>query len=263
MKRFALLVASSVALLAPVAAHAQRVSPLADAPAIRKRVELRESRFEGGVGFGTTLGQDYYHSMFLNLKLDYHLNDWLSVGFVGGLGVANVETGYAHQLVDSLHPQQGPATREPTQAAALATMQKIKDMGAVQLEFTPFTGKFGMFGRVFAHYDFYAAGGFGFLVVAPTDSSMAAACSSSGNAPSCTTSGLVPGGTVSLGMHAFIKEWLALDFELRDILAKINPSGRDVNGDNVATTADRNWASTYLFAANLVVYLPSTAVISK
>ncbi|MDB4981096.1 MAG: hypothetical protein JWM82_1848, partial [Myxococcales bacterium] len=81
LRRLAFFVASSAALVVttlPFAAHAQRVSPLADAPAIRKREELRASRFEGGIGFGSTVGQDFYHTMFLDLKLDLHINDWLS-----------------------------------------------------------------------------------------------------------------------------------------------------------------------------------------
>ena len=52
--RFALLIALATVSL-PLAAQAQRKSPLADAPAIRKRFELRSTRFEAGVGAGSTL----------------------------------------------------------------------------------------------------------------------------------------------------------------------------------------------------------------
>ncbi|MDB4979396.1 MAG: hypothetical protein JWM82_148, partial [Myxococcales bacterium] len=66
-----------------------------------------------------------------------------------------------------------------------------------------------------------------------------------------------------VGLHIFIKQWLALNVELRDIVARINPSGRDVNGDGFARTDDIGWASTYVATANLGVYLPSAAVISQ
>src|SRR6516225_1140691 len=95
-RRFALIAASfaaAVVTAAPLAAHAQRKSPLEDAPAIRKRVELRETRFEGGVGFGSTLNQDFFHTMLVDLKLGFHLNDWLSIAGVAGFGVANLNTG--------------------------------------------------------------------------------------------------------------------------------------------------------------------------
>ena len=58
-KRFALLIALAVTAL-PLAAQAQRKSPLADAVAIRHRYELRSTRFEIGAGLGSTLNQDYF-----------------------------------------------------------------------------------------------------------------------------------------------------------------------------------------------------------
>ena len=39
----------------PLAAQAQRKSPLEDAPAVRKRYELRSFRLEAGAGYGTTI----------------------------------------------------------------------------------------------------------------------------------------------------------------------------------------------------------------
>jgi outer membrane beta-barrel protein len=264
-KSVALFVASAAAILVTASARpaqAQRVSPLADAPAIRKRVELRDKRFEAGVGFGSTVGQDYFHSMFLNLKLDFHINDWLSIGGTLGLGVANLETAYEEKLVGSLGNM--PAVpREPSAAEAQASMEKIGMMLAAQAEFTPFTGKFGLFGKVFAHYDFYFFGGFGALSVKPSGTTTACGGSTMGATDNCGVSGLKPGGTFGFGAHAFIKQWLALNLELRDIMAKINPSGRDVNGDGLATNADINWGHTYIVGLNLVAFLPSTAVISQ
>ena len=34
-------------------------------------------------------------------------------------------------------------------------MNKIQQMLGAQLEVTPFTGKYSLFGKLFAHYDFY------------------------------------------------------------------------------------------------------------
>jgi outer membrane beta-barrel protein len=264
LRRLTFFLSSAAALVVttmPLAAHAQRVSPLADAPAIRKREELRASRFEGGVGFGSTVGQDFYHTMFLDLKLDMHINDWLSVGVVGGYGFKNLQTAFGEQLVGSLHDTR-PVPREPTATEAKASMEQIKAMVAAQLEFTPFAGQFSLAGKVFAHYDFYAFGGFGALQVAP-GSSATPVCSSTGTTDSCGVSGFKPGGTAGVGLHMFIKQWLALNVELRDIVARINPSGRDVNGDLLARTDDIGWGSTYIVTTNLSVYLPSAAVISQ
>ena len=68
--------------------------------------------------------------------------------------------------------------------------------------------------------------------------------------------------TYGLGLHSYFNHWMALNVELRDMLAKLNPSGRDTNGDLHATTADLTWTHTFIVAANLVFYLPSTPSIS-
>jgi hypothetical protein len=91
-KRLALLVALSISAL-PLVAHAQRKSPLADAPAIRKRLELRSGRLEIGAGAGTTVNQDFYHSVLGNVKLGFHFTDWFSIAAVGGFALANIDTG--------------------------------------------------------------------------------------------------------------------------------------------------------------------------
>lgn len=249
----------------PGAAQAQRQSPLADAPAIRKRVELRATRGELGVGFGSTIGQDYYHSMFLNLKLGFHLTDWLSISGFGGLPVASVVTGYHEKLNDTLAPETG-ITRAPTKAQAEASMTKIKTLVGVQLEFTPFTGKYSLFGKLFAHYDFYFFGGVGALNLEPNGN--VSNCSTPNAAlgqvgPQCVAvSGWKPGGNVGVGLHTFFNQVVALNVELRDIISQGNQSGRDVNGDGKADDDDLGWGHTYMVTGNIVFYLPTTASIS-
>jgi outer membrane beta-barrel protein len=246
----------------PLAAHAQRRSPLEDAPAIRKRVELRESRFELGVGFGSTVGQDYYHTLLLDLRLAFHLNDWLSLAAFGGLGAANLSTGFQDRLVDTLPTANPTVAREPTQAIAKGSMEKIDGVVGAQLEFTPFTGKYSLFGKIFAHYDFYLFGGVGALDVKPTDSAIAS-CTSTSTAAFCGESGLKPAANFGLGLHSFFNDWLALNIELRDLLSRLNPSGRDVNGDGVANSNDETWTSTYMVTANIMFFLPDRAAISQ
>jgi outer membrane beta-barrel protein len=260
-RRLALLTGLLVTAL-PLAAQAQRRSPLADAPAIRKRLELRTTRLEVGVGFGSTMNQDFYHTMMLSGKLGFHFTDWLSIAAVGGLGVVNMATGFQDRLMETLAMENG-SGRAPTAAGAKDSMSKINAMAAAQLEFTPFTGKYSLAGKAFAHYDFYAFVGPGFLSVAPTNAAAVAACADKGTTTSCAVSGLKPGANVGVGLHTFFNQWLALNVELRDIVAQINPSGRDVNGDGVADTNDLAWGSTYMLTGNLVVYLPSAAAISQ
>jgi outer membrane beta-barrel protein len=261
-RRFAPVASAVGALLVTLVsltAQAQRKSPLEDAPAIRKRVELRETRFELGVGLASTITQDFYHTMLGDLRLAFHFNDWLSLAAFGGIAVANLETGFQGRIVETLPAASDPmAPRDPPRGVAQASMEKIKSLVGAQLEFAPFTGKYSLFGKIFAHYDFYAFGGGGFIQVAPSD---ATACY--GAMSYCGESGFKPGANVGVGLHSFFNQWLALNVELRDFVARLNPSGRDVNGDGVADSRDVTWTSTYLVTANIMFFVPSTAAISQ
>jgi hypothetical protein len=268
--RFALLVALAT-LGAPLAAQAQRKSPLADAPAIRKRFELRSARFELGAGAGTTINQDFYHTVTFNFKGSLHIVDWLSIGGFFGIGVAQVATGFEDRLVTSLATDpsmKGNVNREPLQDSAKAGLQQIPWLAAVQAEFTPFTGKYSLFGKLFAAYDFYAFVGPGFINVKPAGTVRSCDSAPPGDVTSpdryvCGISGVKIGPTFGVGVHSFFGQSVALGVELRDLMAQLNPSGRDVNGDLVADKNDVSWTHTYMIMGNLLVYLPFTAKISQ
>jgi len=191
-----------------------------------------------------------------------------AVGFVLLIAAANVATTFQGDLLGTLKTT--PSTPfEPTRTDALNSMQKINNILGGQLEFTPFTGKYSLAGWLFANYDFYGFGGAGVISVTPTNSGIAACSGSngannmaSGPAYYCGVSGSKFAFTYGLGLHSYFNHWMALNVELRDMLAKLNPSGRDTNGDLHATTADLTWTHTFIFAANLVFFLPSTPSIS-
>ena len=93
MKRgIALLVGCLVGIPAGAQAAQERRSPLADAPAIRKRFELRDKRFELGVGLTSTVGQDFYNALMLNLRLGFHITDWIGISVSAGV-VTSVTAG--------------------------------------------------------------------------------------------------------------------------------------------------------------------------
>ena len=75
--RFALLVAlATVSLSARRAGAAQE--PLADAPAIRKRFELRYTRLELGVGGGIDGQSGFLPHGHGHVRLAFHITDWLA-----------------------------------------------------------------------------------------------------------------------------------------------------------------------------------------
>ena len=271
--RFALLVALATVSL-PIAAQAQRRSPLADAPAIRKRFELRQTRFEVGVGGGTTVNQDFYHTVTVNVRLAFHITDWLAIAGFGNFGVAQVSTGFQGKLTDSLtDPTMSTVPREPTPTQATASLQQISSVMGGQLEFTPFTGKWSMFGKLFSAYDFYGFVGPAAITV-KTAGNVGRPCDQTPpplvmdplmTDPSryyCEVSGLKVGPTFGVGLHTFFGQGVALNVELRDTMAQLNPSGRDVNGDGMADQNDLTWTHTYMLGANLVLFLPFTPKIS-
>ena len=259
--RSALLVALAVTVL-PLAAQAQRKSPLADAPAIRKRFELRSTRLELGAGMASTLNQDFYHTVLVQVKLGFHITDWLSLSGFGGFAVANMATGYNEKLINALPETPQNLDRAPTRAEAAAALQQVSSVFGGQLEITPFTGKYSLFGKLFAAYDFYAFAGPGFINVKPTDAGLLTDCTESGTTSVCAVNGMKFGATFGVGMHTFFAQAVALNLELRDMYAQLNPSGRDVNGDTFANTADLGWTHTWIVGANVVLYLPATASIS-
>lgn len=265
--RFALLVALATVSL-PLAAQAQRKSPLADAPAIRKRFELRSTRFELGAGAGTTINQDFYHTVMINARLGFHITDFLSLAGFGNFGVAQVATGFEGKIVDSLATD--PMTnvqREPSKAGAQAGLQQIAWIMGLQLELTPFTGKYSLFGKLFSAYDFYLViPGVAFMNVKPAGSVGRTCDQAAPTDPSdpnkyvCGVKGTKLGGKVGVGFHSFFGQTVALGVELSDVIAQLNPSGRDVNGDSIANNDDLSWTNTFLLTANLTVYFPSAKI---
>jgi len=265
--RFALLVALATVSL-PLAAQAQRVSPLRDAPAIRKRFELRSTRFELGAGAGTTINQDFYHTVMINFRLGFHITDWVSIAGFGDLGVAQIATGFEGKIVDSLDTNNmSNVNREPSKAGAQAGLQQISSIFGGQLEWTPFTGKYSLFGKLFSAYDFYIVfPGIAAMQVKPAGN-VGRTCDQTPpmdpmNADRyvCGVKGTKLGGKVGVGFHTFFGQAVALGVELSDIIEQLNPSGRDVNGDGVADNNDLTWTNTFVLTANLTVYFPSAKI---
>jgi outer membrane beta-barrel protein len=272
MKRIALSCLSLASIVAafPQTAHAQHKSPLADAPAIRKRVELRDKRFEIGVGAGTTLNETFYHSILLNAHLAFHITDWLSIGGVGIFGVTTLSTGFNDELLSTLNMPAAQG-RAPDASAAKAGMNKPASMFLGQLELTPFTGKFSLFGKLFAHYDFYLAPGLGIANLAKANSgggqlangTAIGECvdeTSDRNVLTCVNTGSKPAGSLAVGFHSFFNDYFALNVELRDVVLKDNPAGRDVNGDQYADKRDLTWTQHWMVTLGLAVYFPKADI---
>lgn len=258
-KPLALAFCAAVGALALPARAEERTSPLADAPAIRHRLELRTKRFELGAGAGMTLMQDFYHAILLGPRVAYHMTDWLSIAGIAQFNVTpNMKTAFNSDLEKVLPAMATPMdVRTPTYAEAKAGMNKIGQIIALQAELVPFTGKVGLFRRLFASYDTYLFAGPGFVNFTADE----AACAAPRPCSSAVT-GMKVGATFGLGAHFFVNQAFALQLEFRDVLLRNNPAGRDVTGNRKVTGDDLSWDSTYVLSVNATFFFPRQVKIS-
>ena len=151
--------------------------------------------------------------------------------------------------------------RAPNAAVAGSGMNKPSMVLAGQVELTPFTGKFALFGGLFAHYDFYLYGGAGYVSLVKAGSTMAPACKDkSTDTTTCSTTGSSLGPTFGGGLHSYFNDWFGLDLDLRDVVIKDNPAGRDVNGDQFADKRDLTWSSHWMVTLGVTVFFPKADI---
>jgi outer membrane beta-barrel protein len=295
MKRgIALLVGCLIGIPTVAQAAQERKSPLADAPAIRRRLELRDKRFELGVGMAATVGQDFYNALLLNLRLGFHITDWLGVSVSAGVFnltqdwrssfngqlndalaqscrvPANASDNASGGKCDGADGRPSAATEKtPTQANAAAAENRIGQVILPQIDIVPFTGKFSLFGKLFMNYDFYLSVGPGFVNLVkkgPVDNSVCDAVTS--GQPTCPHDNAKPytgmklAGSAGVGMHAFANNYFAFNIELHDLIFKNNAAGRDVTGSSEVTSADLQWTHNWLVGLNFMFFLPAHVRIS-
>ena len=279
-KVIALFLGGIVCLPAMARAEKERKSPLTDAPVIRKRLELRDKRFEIGVGAGVSIGQDFTNALLIMPKLAFHFTDWISLAAVGGYNITPTWkssfngdlTGGPLPVEKPNDPDAKPSAKVPYQDEALSGMNRINYLLVGQLEFIPLSGKIALLSSLFTYFDFYVLLGAGVINLAaantggvgcqvPDSPPDPAAWNCHGQTAVFTTSELTFTGGV--GVHAFLGRWAALNIELHDLIYKNNASGRDVNGDKRVDSLDREWTNNYLLSLNFQFFFPTTAKISR
>jgi outer membrane beta-barrel protein len=266
-KLIALFVGAIVCLPTVARAEKERKSPLTDAPVIRRRLELRDKRFEFGVGAGVSIGQDFYNALLVTPKLSYHFNDWLSLAAMGGFNLLpGWKSSFNTDVNGALpkdHAQE--SIKSPYADVALGTMNHIGWLVAGQVEFIPLSGKIAILSSLFSYFDFYVLGGAGLVNLAASNSMPQdqTNCTVS-NPPGCkahTATELMFNS--GLGVHAYVSRFAAINIELHDFIYKNNASGRDVNGDHVTTNDDLEWTNNWVCNLNVQFFLPYKAKISR
>lgn len=277
-KVIALLLGAIVSLPAVARAEKERKSPLTDAPVIRRRLELRDKRFEAGVGAAVTIGQDFHNALMIMPKLAFHFNDWLSLAVLAGYNVLpDWKSSFNDDVGGALDSE--PRGKSPARNDAQSTMNHIAWTAMGQVEFIPLSGKIAILSTLFSYFDFYILAGAGVVNLAAKNPYPASCQDANATSPLCkAVTGNRLAFNAGLGVHAFVLRWLAINIEFRDLIYKNNASGRSVLGnlqmtnedDKAArrlvpsTTAnDDEWTNNYVVNFNVQFFLPTKVKISR
>lgn len=258
------LVVGAVGATSP--AFAERHNPLEGQPAVRHKMELREGRFEVTPAVGFTLMQDFNNSVMGGAKLGYHIFDWLSIGGSVMFG-KSIDTGLKNTVVDTLHAPGTPCDSSsymsgPPCAEARDAMNYVSWLATAQVEIQPFAGKLGMFSRAFFPFDFFVAGGVGFVGLKNSLAQQPASCDAGGTGVFGCNEGTKIGPTFAAGLRLYFTPMIALQLEYRGIVIKDNQAGRDVNRDLVVTDADQSLGIKNLLTVGVSFFFPTTPGIS-
>jgi outer membrane beta-barrel protein len=239
-------------MIASLPAHARRLRP-----AIRHRHELRHGRFELGPSVGISLDRSLRHALLLGLKLEYHLNDWLSLGLDAGYGIG-IDTG----LTGELHRRY---EGDPERWRELTDrFSDLRAAGDLRVTLTPISGKLGLFSRLFIAYDLYAFAGLGLALLSNRFSGP--------SAEDQVSEGPRAGPAFGLGMHLFLTRFIAMGVEIRDLVFLDNESGQDLtrglseselsSGEVTIDADDQTLSSHWFVGINLTLFLPTSIRIS-
>jgi outer membrane beta-barrel protein len=264
--------------LLPSEAQAKKPGVLEGKPVVVDRLELRKYRFQIVPTVGLSLSQPFVHKGLVGANLRFDFTDWIGLRGSFMYGVIDVESKLLKALNDGGLPVgtnspsgdvgTGVGPFRPTdqldnpsamQHDFQAGLTKLQFQASLDVAFTPFAGKLGLFSAVFTEYDIYIFGGVGFVnwarhypnarstslqltqdygsmgqgIANSIDPSQPNYCENpAGTAnsecllhPVQPDNGFRVGGSFGAGLHLFITDWLAINPEVHDIIVGHNDAG--------------------------------------
>ncbi|NVB42200.1 outer membrane beta-barrel domain-containing protein [Pseudenhygromyxa sp. WMMC2535] len=304
--------------MAPGEAQAKKPGVLEGKPVVVDRLELRKLRFQITPQIGMSLSQPFVHKGFAGLKLRFDFTDWIGVRASFMYGVLDVDSSLLKAINNGGLPL-GTADSSAEQPASVAGpgpyrtidqldnpapllhdfqagLTKLQFTASLDLAFTPFSGKLGLFSAIFTEYDIYIFGGVGFtnwarhyenvqstseMLAIPnsTDASAEDYCLDPNNGgatnsecllhPVDADDGFRIGGSFGAGVHLFITDWLSLNPEIHDIVVGHNDAGLNATIDDVppvvsnTASGDRVARHNVTFNLGLTFYVPPKAKRSR
>ena len=274
MRKTLLTLCFAVVIL-PAPAWARRENPLEGQPAVRHRVELRKGRFEIGPSVNMSLNRYVRNQFLVGARLEYHINDWFSLGADLGYGI-----GADSALTGELEKQYPAGTINNARGQSTTwdqlhnRMSDIQFGGDIRAIFTPIAGKLGLFSKLFVAYDTYIFAGFGIALLKNVGSDLG---EFSGDDIKAATSGFRPGASIGVGFHLFFNRFVAIGVEMKDMMFMDNEFGGDMTRGqtdaerDVATPTasylingdDQKFGQHFFVGLNLTFYLPASTDISR
>lgn len=305
--------------LLPSEALAKKPGVLEGKPVVVDRLELRKYRVQIVPMIGISLSQPFVHKGLVGAKLRFDFTDWIGIRGSFMYGAVDVEGSLLKALNDGGLPTgtadpdgmdlsaEGPYRPqvEFDNPSALrhdfrAGLTKLQWQASLDLAFTPFAGKLGLFSAVFTEYDIYIFGGLGLVNWArhypdnpsgnSTSTSQLLGIANSTNPdggnycenaageansecllhPVSPDTGVRVGGSFGAGLHLFITDWMSINPEVHDIVVAHNDAGLNAtitdvppvvtNGGNGSDRVARHNVS---FNLGFAFYLPPKAKRSR
>jgi outer membrane beta-barrel protein len=303
-------------LLLPNEALAKKPGVLEGKPVVVDRLELRKFRAQITPMIGMSLSQPFVHKGMVGANLRFDFTDWLGVRGSFMYGVINVDSkllkalnspgalpeGSANDNIDTYDGAPGPYRPNdqldnpaPLHGDFQAGLTRLQYSGSVDLAFTPFSGKLGLFSALFTEYDIYIFGGFGFTgwerhypnaastseMLQIGNSTMPdgmSYCNPPGGMaqdsecllhPVKADNGFRAGGSFGAGLHLFLTDWVSINPEVHDIIVAHNDAGLNATITDVPpvvtnkTSGDRVIRHNATFNLGVTFYLPPKAKRSK
>lgn len=284
MKKLLVATVLAVLTLGSVSAYATRKNPLEGQPAVRKRVKFLRMRFEVTPRVGLTYLQDFKHSFLIGVGAEFHVASWLSFGAFFDYAAVSWDTQLTNEIVSTLPDHLNPNTRAdpaPSKSIMKKALDTMMFQAGVYAAYSPWFGKLSLFGKIFAHFDFYILAGAGFAMF--NDGTLAVGCGKEIDPTGQCDSGVLymqrtPNGGNSFkigplwgfGVRFRILRWIAINMSLQDIIIKRNSAGFDRTGDTVPGTdvvivdkKDESWENLMSFTIGVSFLLPTAAPRSK
>jgi outer membrane beta-barrel protein len=299
----------------PEPAYARKKGVLEGEPIVRKKLKLRKFRFQLTPFVGMSLSQPFVHMGYVGARIGVHFADWIGVRAGFGYGVIHLDskllkainngglpTGIAPGAMDPTMmngtpcPSPGAPCRQsadsdnpaPLKHDFRAGLTRAQWQSSIDLVFTPFEGKLGLFSAIFTEYDIYLFGGLGLvgwnkqynnkstaqLLNLPQDRGAANYCQGASGAqndecllhPVKADVGVKVGGSFGAGLNLFLTDWVSLGFEFQDIVTSNNVVGLNTTVTDIPPGVDKKDRDAFhnvTFQLGATFYFPPKAKRTK